>query len=143
MVSGGTGGVGSMVVQMARASGAYVFAIIGNKAKVALRRSPHSLINYRSENIVEQYQLCLRGLQYSEPKIKGVDIWYETQPPTDLERTFNCMTPGGRVNIRHGGPSRREAGLAERARSTRAICNSSASPCSTSQRRFSGKPPRT
>src|SRR5947209_6762166 len=52
-VNGGTGGVGSMVVQMARAVGARVITTVGSTEKAALCRSwgADCVLNYRSEDI--------------------------------------------------------------------------------------------
>ncbi len=98
VVSGATGGVGSMVVQMARAAGAVVHGIIGNKTAKALELGAQSLIDYRKP-IKKQFHALLQSADHGK---MGADIWYETQPPTDLETTFECMAPGGRVIVMAG-----------------------------------------
>ncbi|CAN5374685.1 zinc-binding dehydrogenase [soil metagenome] len=98
VVSGGTGGVGAMVVQMAKANGATVYSIIGSKSGYALALGSDTLIDYRND-IKAQFTASLNA---GRPGSKGADIWYETAPPTDLERTFECMAPGGRVVVMAG-----------------------------------------
>ena len=51
-VNGGTGGVGSMVVQMAKAVGASVITTVGceEKAKLARELGPTVVINYKTDD---------------------------------------------------------------------------------------------
>lgn len=88
-VSGGTGGVGCMAVQMAKALGATVIATTGSDAKETLAKSlgADHVLNYRTGDLAA---------------LNGIDVWYETTPPTDLERTFNSMNSGGRVIVMAG-----------------------------------------
>jgi NADPH2:quinone reductase len=99
-VNGGTGGVGSMVVQMARAVGATVLTSAGSdeKARMARELGASEVIDYRSSDFAEQ----LKGKAGS----RGIQVWYETQPPTDLDRTFDIVAPRGRVVVMAGRQAR-------------------------------------
>jgi NADPH2:quinone reductase len=95
-VNGGTGGVGSLVVQMAKAVGAKVITTAGSDEKVALARTlgADTAINYKTENVAEAVKAATAGT--------GISVWYETLPPTDLEHTFNLMAKRGRVIVMAG-----------------------------------------
>ena len=99
-VNGGTGGIGSSVVQMAKAAGARVITTAGNDEKVSLARelgADHAF-NYKSEDFNDQ----LKGLL----KSSGIHVWYETQPPTDLDRTIDLMAVRGRIIVMAGEQAR-------------------------------------
>jgi NADPH:quinone reductase len=98
VVSGATGGVGAMVVQMAKAIGAHVIGLVGAKSDYALKLGVDSMIDYRGD-VRSQFKACLSAGWSS--KI-GADVWYETAPPIDLECTFECMASGGRVVVMAG-----------------------------------------
>jgi NADPH:quinone reductase len=99
-VNGGTGGVGSMVIQMAKAVGAKAITTIGSpeKASQARELGADLAINYKSEDIVAKVKEFTGG--------KGVDVWYETQPPTDFDKTFEAMASRGRVIVMAGRSAR-------------------------------------
>lgn len=95
-VNGGTGGVGSMVIQMAKAVGARVITTAGSAEKQELARSLGAdvAINYKTDDVVQAVKDATAG--------KGVNVWYETQPPADFEKTFDLMAPWGRVVVMAG-----------------------------------------
>jgi NADPH2:quinone reductase len=99
-VNGGSGGVGGTVVQMARAVGAKVVTTVGSdtKAKLARDLGADHVINYKTDDVAAAVKSATGG--------KGVDVWYETQPPTDLDRTFDLMAPLGRVVVMAGRSAR-------------------------------------
>jgi NADPH2:quinone reductase len=99
-VNGGTGGVGSAVVQMAKAAGATVITTVGSDDKIPLARElgADHVLNYKSENLVE----LLKGVSGG----KGIHVWYETQPPSDLDQTFDLMAPRGRIVVMAGRQAR-------------------------------------
>jgi NADPH2:quinone reductase len=99
-VNGGTGGVGSMVIQMAKAAGAKVVTTVGSDEKVKLARDlgADAVINYKGEDVAARVKEATVR--------KGVDVWYETQPPTDLDRTFELMAPRGRIVVMAGRQAR-------------------------------------
>jgi NADPH2:quinone reductase len=95
-VHGGTGGVGSMVVQMAKAVGATVLTTVGSAEKAALCRSwgADLVLNYRTDDIPARVQEFTGG--------KGVQVWYETQREPDFVRTVPLLAPWGRMVIMAG-----------------------------------------
>jgi NADPH2:quinone reductase len=99
-VNGGTGGVGSMVVQMARAVGARVIATVGSaeKAALCLRWGVDCAINYKTEDVSKVVR--------EFTKEKGVDIWFETQREQDFGRTFDLLARRGRMILMAGRQAR-------------------------------------
>ena len=101
-VNGGSGGVGGAVVQMAKAVGATVVTTVGSdpKAKLARDLGADHVINYKRDDVAAAVKAATAG--------KGVDVWYETQPPTDLDRTIELMAPLGRIVVMAGRSARPE-----------------------------------
>jgi NADPH:quinone reductase len=99
-VNGGTGGVGTMVVQMAKATGASVITTVGSdqKAELARQLGADVVVNYKTDDVAAKVKEATGG--------KGVQVWYETQPPTDLDRTVELMAPRGRVVVMAGRAAR-------------------------------------
>jgi NADPH2:quinone reductase len=99
-VNGGTGGVGSMVVQMARAVGAKVITTVGSSAKADLARrwGAEGVLNYKTDDIAAGVKTLTGG--------KGVDVWFETQREPDLARTVDLMAPRGRIVVIAGRAAR-------------------------------------
>jgi len=99
-VNGGSGGVGSMVVQMAKAVGARVITTVSTSEKAALVRDlgADHIINYKTDDLPEKVKDATGG--------RGVDVWYETQPPIDLDRTVELMAPRGRIIVMAGRQAR-------------------------------------
>lgn len=99
-VNGGTGGVGMMVVQMAKAAGATVVTTAGSDDKVKLARElgADAVINYKSEDVAARVKEATGG--------RGISVWFETQPPADFDRTFDLMAPRGRVVVMAGRAAR-------------------------------------
>jgi NADPH2:quinone reductase len=95
-VNGGTGGVGSMVVQMARAVGAKVIATVGSAEKAALcqRWGADRVLNYKTDEVAAGVRDFTAG--------KGVQVWYETQREPDFMRTVELLAPRGRMVIMAG-----------------------------------------
>ena len=92
-VNGGTGGVGSMVVQMARAVGAKVITTVGTNAKADLARrwGAEGVLNYKTDDIAAGIHTLTGG--------KGVDVWFETQREPDMVRTVDLMAQRGRIIV--------------------------------------------
>jgi NADPH:quinone reductase len=95
-VNGGTGGVGSAVVLMARAVGARVITTVGSAEKAALVRSwgADCVLNYKTDDVPARVREFTRG--------QGVHVWYETQREPDFLRTVDLMTQRGRMIIMAG-----------------------------------------
>lgn len=95
-VNGGTGGVGAMVVQMAKAVGAKVVTTVGSveKAEQVKSLGADRVLNYKMDDIAAGIKDATDG--------KGINVWYETQPPTDFEATFAAMAAWGRIIVMAG-----------------------------------------
>lgn len=92
-VNGGTGGVGSLVVQMAKAHQCHVIATVGSddKAKLCQSWGADLVLNYKTDNISEQIKEFTKG--------QGVDLWYETQREPSFEQILPLMKMRGRVVV--------------------------------------------
>jgi NADPH:quinone reductase len=99
-VNGGTGGVGSMVVQMAKAAGANVICTAGSAEKVAAARALGAdvVLNYKTDDISARVKDATGGA--------GANVWYETTPPSDFDRTIELMARNGRVVVMAGRAAR-------------------------------------
>ncbi len=95
-VNGGTGGVGSMVVQMAKAVGARVITTVGSadKAKLCQQWGADCVLNYKTDDIPARVREFARG--------QGVNVWYETQREPDFLRTVDLMAQRGRIIVMAG-----------------------------------------
>jgi len=94
-VSGGSGGVGSMVIQLAKAAGARVATTAGSEVKLNLCRSLGAdlAMNYATDDIGE-------GLKAFAPD--GIDVWFETQREPDFVKAFPSMARNGRFLVMAG-----------------------------------------
>jgi NADPH2:quinone reductase len=95
-VNGGTGGVGSMVVQMAKAVGARAITTVGSpdKAERCRQWGADCVINYKTENVDARIKEFTKDL--------GVQVWYETQREPDFVRTFPLLSKRGRMIVMAG-----------------------------------------
>jgi NADPH2:quinone reductase len=95
-VNGGTGGVGSMVVQMARAVGARAIATVGSseKAQVCRGWGTDLVLNYKTDDVPARIQEFTGN--------KGVDVWYETQREPDFVKTVPLLARRGRMIVMAG-----------------------------------------
>jgi NADPH2:quinone reductase len=92
-VNGGTGGLGSMVVQMAKAVGAKVITTVGSAEKAALCRGwgADRVLNYKTDDIPAAIREFTSG--------QGVQVWYETQREPDFLKTVELLARRGRMVI--------------------------------------------
>ena len=99
-VNGGTGGVGAMVVQMAKAVGAKVVTTVGTAEKAAAAKALGAdvVLNYKTDDVAAGVK-ALAGEA-------GVDVWFETQPPGDLDQTVKLTAPRGRIVVMAGRQAR-------------------------------------
>ena len=99
-VQGGTGGVGSMVVQMAKAFGARAIATVGSADNAALCKSLGAdlVLNYKSDDIPAAVKSFTGG--------NGVNIWFETQSEHDMLRIVDLTAKRGRIIVMAGRQSR-------------------------------------
>ncbi|MEE2639809.1 MAG: NADPH:quinone reductase [Planctomycetota bacterium] len=101
-VNGGTGGVGSMVVQMARAVGARVIATGGSDEKCELLKSEFGVdlaINYKREDVAEQV------LAFAP---EGVNVYWETVREPDFDHIVSILSERARVVLMAGRDARPE-----------------------------------
>jgi len=92
-VNGGTGGVGSMVVQMAKAIGARAITTVGSadKAELCKKWGVDRVLNYKTDDVAAGIKDFTGG--------RGVDVWYETQREPDFVKTVPLLAPRGRMVI--------------------------------------------
>jgi NADPH2:quinone reductase len=94
-VNGGTGGVGSMVVQMAKAVGARVLTTAGTdeKLKVCHELGADEAINYKTEDIAARVK---------ELAPDGINVWWETIREPNFEQTIPLLAKRGRMILMAG-----------------------------------------
>ncbi len=98
-VQGGTGGVGSMVVQMAKAVGAKAIATVGSdeKARLVLSLGADLALNYKSDDIPAATKTFTAG--------QGVNVWFETQREQNLIQIVELAARRGRIIVMAGRQS--------------------------------------
>ncbi len=99
MVNGGSGGVGSTVIQMARAHGARVIASAGSAEKCEACRAwgAELAIDYHDPDIDTQIRSVAP---------EGVDLFWDTTRDPDLERNINLLARFGRMILMAGRDAR-------------------------------------
>jgi len=100
-VHGGTGGVGSMVVQMAKAAGARVITTGGSDAKVARcwELGADEAVNYKAEDV---------DTAVSEFAPDGVNVFWETLREPDFDKIIGYLAERGRIVLMAGRDARPE-----------------------------------
>ncbi|MEX0939375.1 MAG: NADPH:quinone reductase [Pirellulales bacterium] len=100
-VNGGTGGVGSTVIQMCRALGARVITTAGSDEKVAacLDLGAEVAINYRTEDVAQRIR---------QVAPEGVNVWWETLREPDFNQTVDLLAQRGRMILMAGREARPE-----------------------------------
>jgi len=98
-VNGGAGGVGSMVVQMAKALGARVITTAGSDERVAKAKAfgADEGVNYKTGDVAAQVQ---------ELAPDGVDVLWETRRETDLDWAIGLLAKRGRMVVMAGRDAR-------------------------------------
>lgn len=91
LVHGGSSGIGTTAIQLARAFGARVFTTVGSadKAAACLALGAELAVNYRDEDFVE----AIRGVTDG----KGVDVILDMVGGDYLPRNIRCLKPDGRL----------------------------------------------
>jgi NADPH:quinone reductase len=100
-VNGGSGGVGSCVVQFARAAGATVITTAGSDEKAELCRQlgAHHVIRYRAEDIDQRLAQII-------PQTGPIHLWFETLRTPALDRCIPLMAMRGRLIFMAGRDAR-------------------------------------
>jgi len=98
-VNGGSGGVGSTVVQMAKAIGARVITTAGSEEKLALCRELGAdvAINYKTDDVDAMIKAFAP---------QGVNVFWETLREPDFDRAVALLAPRGRMILMAGRDAR-------------------------------------
>ena len=98
-IPGGSGGVGSMVVQMASLHGAKVITTAGSPGKAERCRElgADEVILYREQSVED-------SLKQVAPQ--GVDVWWETLREPDFDLAIGCLAPRGSMILMAGREAR-------------------------------------
>ena len=96
-VNGGAGGVGSCVIQMARAIGARVAAAAGSKEKTQICRQLGAsvAINYKTDDLDDDLD-----------KFGPIDVWFETRREQDFDQAVRHLAMRGRIVVIAGREAR-------------------------------------
>ncbi len=98
-INGGSGGVGSMVTQMAKAIGAKVISTAGSDKNVGLckKLSADHVINYKTQDVAAEVKRLAPN---------GVNVYWETLREPDFDRAVGLLAPRGRMIIMAGREAR-------------------------------------
>ncbi len=98
-VNGGSGGVGSMVVQISKAIGATVITTAGSdeKVKKCLQLGANHAINYKTQDVVAEVKRLAPA---------GLNVYWETLRDPDFDKAISLLAPGGRMMIMAGRDAR-------------------------------------
>jgi NADPH2:quinone reductase len=98
-VNGGSGGVGSMVVQMAKAAGARVLTTAGSPEKCAavIELGADRAVNYKTEDIAA-------AVRDFAPD--GVNVYWETVREPDFDKIVSYLGERGRIVLMAGRDAR-------------------------------------
>ena len=100
-VNGGSGGIGSTVVQMAKALGARVVTTAGSEKKVEMCRQLGAdlVLNYKTQDVEAEVKKFAPS---------GVNVWWETLREPNFDRTVALLAPRGRMILMAGRDARPE-----------------------------------
>jgi len=98
-VNGGSGGVGSAVVQMAKALGARVITTAGTdeKARICLQLGADLALNYKTQDVDA-------AIKKFAPQ--GLNVWWETLREPNFERAIPLLAIRGRMVVMSGRDAR-------------------------------------
>jgi NADPH:quinone reductase len=93
LVHGGSGGVGTAAVQLARAFGMTVIATAGTAEGAAIvdAQGAHHVLNHREADYLQQIPALTGG--------HGIDVVLEMLANVNLDRDLDVLAPGGRVVV--------------------------------------------
>jgi NADPH:quinone reductase len=89
LVHAAAGGVGSLLVQVAKNIGAFVIGTVSTEEKAALARKAGAdeIILYTKQDFLEETRRITEG--------KGVSVVYDSVGQTTFERSIGCLKPRG------------------------------------------------
>ena len=89
LVHAGAGGVGQILIQLARRRGAHVIATVGSEEKAQIARAcgADEVVQYREQDFAELARAFTNG--------RGVDVVYDSVGQTTFEQSLNCLRPRG------------------------------------------------
>ena len=89
LVHAAAGGVGLLLVQMAKRRGARVIGTVGTEAKAVLAREAGAdeVILYAQQDFLEEVKRLTGG--------RGVDVVYDSVGKTTAEKSLDCLVPRG------------------------------------------------
>jgi NADPH2:quinone reductase len=98
-INGGSGGVGSMVIQMAKAAGARVLTTAGSDEKAAACRAlgAEAVVNYKTEDV---------AAAVAKFAPKGVNMYWETRREPDFDKIVSYLAERGRIIVMAGRDAR-------------------------------------
>jgi NADPH2:quinone reductase len=104
LVNGGSGAVGSTVIQMAKALGAQVIATTGGAEKADYCRSlgADHVLDHEVDNVPERVASIAPD---------GVQVWWETARTPNLDTAVACLSRRGRLIVMAGRNARPELPL--------------------------------
>jgi len=90
LVHGGSSGIGSTAIQIAKAFGVRVFTTVGSaeKAKFCRNLGADEVIEYRQNDFVEEVRAATGG--------KGVDVVLDMVGGDYIDKNISCLAVGGR-----------------------------------------------
>ena len=89
LIHGGTGGVGSLAIQIAKASGAYVYTTCSKNQELARGLGADRIIDYKAQNFVDVVNKETNGA--------GVDVVFDTVGEALLSQSIQVTRPHGRM----------------------------------------------
>lgn len=92
LIHGGSSGIGTTAIQLAKAIGATVFTTVGNaeKAEACLRLGASRAINYKAEDFAEVIKAEAKG---------GVNVVLDMIGAAYFEKNLACLARDGRLSI--------------------------------------------
>jgi NADPH2:quinone reductase len=89
LVHAGAGGVGLLLIQIARRCGARVLTTVGNneKAELARRAGAHEVIVYSTQDFESEVKRLTEG--------RGVNVVYDGVGAATFDKSLNCLCPRG------------------------------------------------
>jgi NADPH2:quinone reductase len=93
LVHAAAGGVGQLIVGVARICGATVFGTVGGAAKEAIARAAgaHEVIDYQTQDFEAEVKRLTNG--------RGVDVVYDSVGKDTFDKSLNCLRPRGMLAL--------------------------------------------